>query len=170
MAIIAHCICSHDRPIIQDSHGCQQVLLRLRPYPMRGHRLLCLPWCAHLQYKTEGESTNDGKVLCTRYDILFVEALRLAHTPVRHQPRGAARIQRHEETHPTFAAHTIQSQDHVGVHHSFWFDIDNYCKHCCMQKRIAWYVDKQDFCRQLAGTLMTERPTPFQSMRGLLCV
>lgn len=32
---------SHDRPIVQGYHaGCQQVLLRLKPYPVRGHRLL----------------------------------------------------------------------------------------------------------------------------------
>ncbi len=36
---------SHDRPIVQGYPGsCQQVLLRLWPYPMMGHRLLYAAW------------------------------------------------------------------------------------------------------------------------------
>ena len=34
---------SHDRPIVQGlPNGCQQVLLRPRPYPARGHRLVSM--------------------------------------------------------------------------------------------------------------------------------
>jgi len=77
--------------------------------------------------------------------------LRLVQTPLRHQPRGAAGIQRHQEKHPAFAAHTTQSQDHVGVHHNFCFYIDKQ-----LLQALLYAKDNCIVCRQ-AGLLQAAR-------------